>query len=216
MNFFKKVLAFIAGVFSAKATVATVVNQVAPNTTAAVTTTSTAPADVAIEDVQKAIDIVNGVKKALASPVAALITDLIPTTIDDNIRQTLVNDLPVVAAGLAFVKDVLSMDRSTALSQVLAAIRFSDKPNLDAFYHTLAAKVLQIISGGKVSWSQAVMAVEYVLKEAVLTGIDTSAGAAVMQNLNAPAASAAPAVAVAAPAPPAQQQAAESEAVNYP
>jgi len=122
----------------------------------------TQPETVLETDAQFAIDLVNNIKAALTSPVAILITAIIPGTVDDVIRETLVNDLPQLAAGLTFFKGILqSSDKSTQFNQVLAAVKFSDKPNLDALWHTMAAKVLMIKSGGTVSWSNALIAIEY-------------------------------------------------------
>lgn len=161
MSIFSKVLAFVGGLFTNKAIQAVVTP--APGTT--VITTTTGPQDVVDTDVQAAIDIVNNVKTALASPVAVLITDLIPVSIVGTIREALVNELPVIAADLAFVKTVLdTSDKSAVMNDILAQIKLSPNADMDAFYHSLAARVLTIVSEGKSPWSVAVMAVEYFFK----------------------------------------------------
>jgi hypothetical protein len=134
-------------------------------TATAVTTTTTTPAEVADTDLNDAITIVNNVKAALSSPIAVLVTDLIPGTIDDTIREELVTDLPLIAAGLANIKTVIdTADKSAVMNDVLAQIRLSPNLDLDAFYHSLAAKLLTKVTKGGVDWSLAVMSVEYFFK----------------------------------------------------
>lgn len=129
------------------------------------TITTAVPAEIAETDLQKAIGIVNNIKAAVASPVAVLITSLIPGTVDDEIREILVNELPVIAAGLANIQGLLNTaDKSAQLNDVLNKIRLSPNIDLDAFYHSLAARVLSKITKGGVVWSVAVMSVEYFFK----------------------------------------------------
>ncbi|MGZ3753585.1 MAG: hypothetical protein ACXVAY_01420 [Mucilaginibacter sp.] len=128
-------------------------------------------ADIAEADVAKAIAIVQNIKKAVGSPIAVLITDLIPGDVDNAIRQTLVDDLPAILAGLTFADSLLTgSDKSTQINTLLANVRFAKEDNLNALYHTLAAKVLMIVSGDTVSWSNAVMAVEYYFTHIFLQG----------------------------------------------
>ncbi|MEZ2337688.1 hypothetical protein AB6735_18725 [Mucilaginibacter sp. RCC_168] len=123
------------------------------------------PFDIDVADIDHAIIIVNNVRNAMASPLAALITNLIPGTIDDKIRQALIDNLPKVAAALVYSKDLLNhWDGQTVLNAVLGTVKTADKPEQDAFAHNLAARILMIVSDGKVNWSLAVQVVEYYFK----------------------------------------------------
>lgn len=123
------------------------------------------PFDIEAFDIDHAITIVNNVRNAMASPLAVLITDLIPGTVDDKIRQTLVDELPKVAAALTYSKSLLdNWNGQTVLNAVLGTVKAADKPEQDAFAHNLAARILMIVSDGKVNWSLAVQAVEYYFK----------------------------------------------------
>jgi hypothetical protein len=162
----KALLKLVAGLFGAKATTTTQTTQVSDTTSQTVLTTSTAPADVNQDDVEKAIAIVNNIRAALASPVAVLITDLIPGDIDDVIREELVNDLPVIVAGLANIQSVIqTADKSAVINALLSQIKLSPNFDLDNFYHGLAARLLTKITKGGVIWSIAVVSVEYVFKK---------------------------------------------------
>lgn len=148
-------------------TTSTPLNGAAPSapTVTAVTTTTETPAQIADADLTTAITIVNNVKNALASPIAVLVTDLIPGNVDDIIREQLVNDLPPLAASLANIKSFVdTADKSAQLNDILAQIRLSPNMDMDAFLHGLAARLLTKISPSGVTWSLAVMAVEYFFK----------------------------------------------------
>lgn len=120
---------------------------------------------VTAEDLDLVIQIVNNVRSAVASPLAILITDLIPTTIDDNIRVALVRGLPVLIAGLMFARQALEKpEEGTNINDLLDKVKFSDKPDQDALWHTLASRLLIILSDGKVTWSEAVQVLEYYYK----------------------------------------------------
>ncbi len=117
------------------------------------------------EDLDLVIQIVNNIRSAVASPLAVLITDLIPTTIDDNIRVALVRGLPVLIAGLMFARQALEKPGEGAtINDLLDKVKFSDKPDQDALWHALASRLLIILSDGKVTWSEAVQILEYYYK----------------------------------------------------
>lgn len=124
------------------------------------------------EDLDLVIRVVNNIRNAVASPLAVLITDLVPTTVDDHIRVALERGLPVLLAGLMFARQVLEKSKEGGVAEkegetindLLAKVRFSDKPDQDALWHTLASRLLVILSDGKVSWSEAVQVLEYYYK----------------------------------------------------
>lgn len=124
------------------------------------------------QELDDVIQIVNNVRSAMTSPLAVLLTDLIPTTIDDTIRLALVNGLPVLLAGLMFAKEVLgSKDQQAVINELLAKVRLSDKADQDALWHALAARLLMILSDGKVTWSEAIQIIEYYYKNGYGTQI---------------------------------------------
>lgn len=114
-------------------------------------------------DLEHAIQIVNNIKAVMESPGAVIITSLIPGTIDNTIREKIVSGAPQLVAGLLFAKHLLDEpdDANKQLADLLKRIKFSDKPDQDALWHNMAARMLMMVSDGKVTWSEAVMAVEY-------------------------------------------------------
>lgn len=176
--FLDKLFAGIKSLFAPKVTITTTTAQpVASDNTAGVTasaittTTTVTPAEVVDADLTAAITIVNNIRAALASPLAVLITDLIPGTLDDTIREQLVNDLPIITADLGRVKLAVTADKSAQLNNVLAELKGESGTFLDAFFHSLASTILTRISAGKgVTWSIAVMSVEYFFKNLFSSG----------------------------------------------
>jgi hypothetical protein len=176
--------------------------------TAVQTTTVETPAEIADADLEAAITIVNNIKAALASPLAVLITDLIPISIVGTIREDLVTELPVLAASLANIKiGIDTADLSAQFNDVLSQIRFSTNIDLNAFEHNLAAKLLSKISG--TTWSVAVMSVEY-----YFVNVFKSALNAVKSVFEPAVNTAAPAPAIEASAPAAPAVVAEAPAAQ--
>lgn len=203
-DFLNKAMAFAKSLFGHTVTVAATDAPARVNAAAGtgsvittITTTATAPS-VFDTDADAAIKIVNNIKNALASPVAVLVSDMIPVTIVGDIREALVTELPQVAADIAFIKNLLdTSDKSAQFNDVLAQIKLSPNADMNAFYHALGARVLGIVSKGKSGWSEAVIAVEYYLKE-------------VVEAVIAPAAAQGMPTALAAAAPPAEIESEET------
>ncbi|MBD1394263.1 hypothetical protein [Mucilaginibacter glaciei] len=130
------------------------------------------PDGISIAEVEHAIVIVNNVRAAMASPLAVVITDLIPGTIDNTIREQLVKQLPVVSAGLTYAKNLIGkFPDGMVLNSALNTVKESDQADQDAFAHNLAARMLMIVTGGRINWSNAVMAVEYYFKNLYLKAV---------------------------------------------
>ncbi|QTE36025.1 hypothetical protein J3L18_23215 [Mucilaginibacter gossypii] len=136
------------------------------------TKVETLPATVTVDEIDHVIKIVENIKKAVNSPFAILATTLIPGTIDDAIRTKLSDFLPQLLAGLTFAKDSkVSYNSETVLDDLLKKIRFSDKEDQDALYHSMASRLLIIVSDGRVTWTEAIGAVEYYFKNIFLKAV---------------------------------------------
>lgn len=125
-------------------------------------------------DLDHVIEIVNNVKTALSSNVAAILVDIIPSTIDDKIRTALLIALPFIAAGLTYQKNILEtsdLRSSASLDVILAPVRFAENADQDAFYHNLAVKLVMVFSDGKITWSEAVMIIETWFRERKAAGL---------------------------------------------
>jgi hypothetical protein len=151
-DFISKAWSAIAGWFSAKV--------------------ETIPATVTVDEIDNVINIVENIKKAVNSPFAVLATTLIPGTIDDAIRTKLADFLPKLLAGLTFAKDSnVTYNSETVLDELMKKIKFSDKEDQDALYHSMASRLLIIVSDGRVTWTEAIGAVEYYFKNIFLKAV---------------------------------------------
>jgi hypothetical protein len=130
------------------------------------------PENVAITpaEVDQVIAIVNQVKSVVDNPVTVLLTDLIPTTIDNDIRERVSAAIGPVTAGLTFLTEwqQANADHQKLTETALASVRFSDDASKNAFYHSLAARLIIIVSDGKVTWSEAVSFIEVYFKQAFI------------------------------------------------
>lgn len=120
--------------------------------------------DISQETIDHVIDMVNNVKKVVESPITIILADVIPGTLDSKIIK-LIDDATVpTMAGLVFVKAWLNTtpppDKNALLNDILNKVHFSDDVDKNAFYHSLAARLIMIASDGKVTWSEAVSLIE--------------------------------------------------------
>lgn len=112
------------------------------------------------------LTIVNNIKSVVNNPVTVLLTDIIPGSIDNLIRQKISDTLPVILAGLTFSKHFLDTeDKNVLIDDLLNKIHFADDPDKDALYHSLAARLIVVASDGKVTWSEAAQLVEIYFKQ---------------------------------------------------
>lgn len=128
------------------------------------------PENIAITPAQidQVIAIVNQVKAVVNNPVTILITDLIPTSIDNVIREGISEALPDIITGLTFVKKWLTGNKEEVTIAALERVQMSTDPDKDAFYHSLAARLIMIVSDGKVTWSEAVSFIEVYFKQSII------------------------------------------------
>lgn len=126
------------------------------------------PANIAIttEQIDQCLHIVDQVQAVVDSPLTIVLTDLVPGTIDNAIRQKISEAIPAIITGLTFINKAI---HSTATDDIkvgvgLAKVRLSDDPDKDAFYHALAARLIMVASDGKVTWSEAVSILEVYFK----------------------------------------------------
>lgn len=107
------------------------------------------------------IAIVEEVKKVVDSGVANMVTDIIPGTIDDTIKEKARKALPVLIMKLRVAESIVGIEDPTEqIKAILASLKFSSDEDRNAFYHSLSALMLELLSDGKFSWSDAVILAE--------------------------------------------------------
>jgi hypothetical protein len=122
------------------------------------------------KDVVVAISVVQRVKAIVDSPVADVVTALIPGSADDKVKELLRSWLPKVIIELSLVESVANIeDQNAQLQAILDKLKLSSDETKNAFYHSLASLVLQKLSDGKLSWSDAVAIAEYYYQNHVKT-----------------------------------------------
>lgn len=114
------------------------------------------------KDVVIAISVVQQIKTVVDSPVADVVTALIPGDVDDLIKEQLRQWLPKIILQLALVQSISNIeDENAQLQAILDKIKLSSDETKSAFYHSLASLILQKLSDGKLSWTDAVAISEY-------------------------------------------------------
>lgn len=117
-----------------------------------------------------AIKIVEGVKLVMNSPVddvlGAIVKSAIPGDADDKlidkIRSTVNQWIPKVLLELNMVQVVADMtDVNQQLQAILDKLKLSSDETRNVFYHGLGSLILEKLSDGKFSWSDAVAVSEY-------------------------------------------------------
>lgn len=114
------------------------------------------------KEVVVAIAIVQQIKVIVDSPVADVVTALIPGTVDDQIKEKLREWLPKILLELGMIQSIANMTNvNDQLNAILAKLKLSSDDTKNAFYHSLASLILTKISDGKLTWSDAVAIAEY-------------------------------------------------------
>jgi hypothetical protein len=114
------------------------------------------------KDVVVAISVVQQIKTVVDSPVADVVTAMIPGQLDDQIKTILRNLLPKLILELSLVQSVTDIeDQNAQLQAILEKLKLSSDDVKNAFYHSLASLILEKLSDGKLSWPDAVAISEY-------------------------------------------------------
>jgi hypothetical protein len=122
------------------------------------------------ELVPVAINIVEGVKVVVDSPVddivAALLKKAIPGVKDDiiieKIHGIIVKQVPLILSRLLMIDSISNIkDPNEQLQAIVKQLRISSDEQKNFVYHGLATLILEKLSDGKLTWGEAVMISEY-------------------------------------------------------
>lgn len=109
-----------------------------------------------------AIAVGENIKKVIDSPVADVLTALIPGNVDDVIKLKLRGFLPKLLLELHMVEAIANIeDENERLNAILAKIKLSSDDANNVFYHGLSALIIEKLSDGDFSFSDAVVVSEY-------------------------------------------------------
>lgn len=102
------------------------------------------------------IAVTNQWKTFIDSPVADLITALVPGTLDDAIKDKLRQRLPDVITKLQLAHAISGIDDiNEQLKAILNVLKLSPDDTKDRFYHEFAFTALQALSDGKLTMGEA-------------------------------------------------------------
>lgn len=140
LSFFKKLLAKIKSIFNGL------------------------PADLK-QAIHIGVVITDNFKNFVESPVADVLTAIIPGDIDDRIKQTLRIMLPAILLRLTLI-DVKTDTASneTIVGEAVKAFHKLDPSISPAFLHTFSILIAQVAADGKLSWSDGAILVEWYYK----------------------------------------------------
>lgn len=116
-----------------------------------------------------AINVVEAIKTAMDSNVPDIVLAItsavipnIPTAQITLVENKLKEFLPKLLLELNLVNDLgTTTDVNAQLQKILDTLKLSSDDVKAERYHTLASKILVILSDGKVTWSEAVMFTEW-------------------------------------------------------
>lgn len=117
-----------------------------------------------------AIAVTNQWKLFIDSPVADLLTALIPGNIDDAIKNRLREKLPTIIVKLQLAHAIAGIeDVNEQLKAILEVLKISPNESQDRFYHEFCYTTIEVLSDGKVTMGEASvlaqMAYDYIHKK---------------------------------------------------
>ena len=120
-----------------------------------------------------AINVVEGIKKAMDSPVDDVVLTIVKTAIPgdaddkfiDKAKATIEQWLPKILIELKLVESIAGIeDKNEQLKAILSQLKLSSDETKAIVYHGLASLILEKLSDGKLSWSDSIAISEYYFK----------------------------------------------------
>lgn len=90
-----------------------------------------------------AVNVTEAVKKFVNSPVAVVITDLIPGKVDDAVRELLIRIIPDVLSTSTLLKDSADMTPDEVIAEWLAQAAKLDHDTVSGEYLSVASKIVK-------------------------------------------------------------------------
>ncbi len=123
-----------------------------------------------------AINVVQGIKNVMDSPVDDVILTIIETAIpgeaDDilieKIKNVVKEWIPKILMDLKMVESIANIqDQNEQLKAILAQFKLSSDETKNIFYHGLSCLILEKLADGELSWSDTIAINEYYYKNYV-------------------------------------------------
>lgn len=117
------------------------------------------------------IGVIQNIKLIEDSHLPDLITALIPGGLDDKLNEKLRAAIPKAILSLEVIAGINDIeDPNEKILAIINKIKLSNSDAKDMFYHGLASKIMEVISDGKFSWSDATAVAEWYYQHQFKTG----------------------------------------------
>ncbi|WP_462266096.1 hypothetical protein [Mucilaginibacter sp.] len=111
--------------------------------------------------VSTAVEITERIKQYINSPVADLITALIPGKADDLAVVALRAALPQLLTQLQLTQNCINGDGATLVHCGLQTLNRLSKPVQNVFLHSLSVLLAQVAADGRLTWPEGVLLLEW-------------------------------------------------------
>ncbi len=108
------------------------------------------------------VTVTENIKNFVDSPLADVLTTVIPGDIDDKVMQILSTELPQLLSALKLADQCgESADSSQILKCAIQNLQNLDNNTKSAFLHNISVLITQLVADDKLSWSDGVCVVEW-------------------------------------------------------
>jgi hypothetical protein len=98
--------------------------------------------------------------------VVDILTAIIPGNIDDTVKNAIRAKLPALMVQLRLVDETLGLtDPNEIMAAAMKVLQSLDKEYKSAFLHNMSVIVAQVAADGKLTWSDAIILLEWYYKE---------------------------------------------------
>ena len=112
--------------------------------------------------VQIGITVTENIKHFIDSPVADLLTAIIPGSVDDKIKNALRTSVPVILTNLRLANNCGDLkDPQEIITCAIKVLQSLEEETQNAFFHSIAVLVGRVAADGKLSWSDGVCILEW-------------------------------------------------------
>jgi hypothetical protein len=112
--------------------------------------------------VQIGIIITENIKTIIDSPIADILTAIIPGDIDDKVKQALRVGIPVILADLKLTNQCSDLTDPQEITKcAIETLKTLDGDIRSAFLHNLSILIAQVAADGKLSWTDGVCILEW-------------------------------------------------------
>jgi len=106
--------------------------------------------------------ITENIKTIVDSPIADILTAIIPGDVDDKIKQALRAEIPVILTDLKLTDQCSNLTDPQEITKcAIETLKTLDGDIKSAFLHNLSILIAQVAADGKLSWTDGVCILEW-------------------------------------------------------